>query len=684
MTPGDTRPEPVTSALGAETGGATRDALPSPAPPGTGPSTATPPSPSGGGGSAGGSSRNDTRRERDPNRTTSRRHKRVREGGETSSFDRRTIEGDATPTQPPPREHGRNGHGKRARTVVQRSDLPVPRPAVQGLPADRFENRELSWLAFNERVLEEGLDPTVPLLERIKFLAIVSSNLDEFFMVRVAGVKRMIDAGVEETFTDGRTPRETYREVAKRARALVLRQHRAFLEDVSPRLEREGVRFLSPDRLDDQQRIFVRDYFRKMILPVVTPLAIDPGHPFPYLANRTICLAIQLSGADEGEHLPPRAMALVHIPSTVLPRFIRLPSAAPGSYDFILLEEAIRAHIDQLFHGYVVRSCCALRVTRDWDLVIDEESAGDLLKSIEEGIRARRQGAAVRLQYDANLPPETLDSLVRELELEADDVYPMQGFVAFSDLLQVYGQIDLPRLKDAPIVPQRIPALERGGSLFDAIRKGDVLVHHPFQSFDYVVRFVREAADDPNVLAIKNDALPHRRWCFSDRRGPRARGAQRQAGRRAHGAQGALRRAGEHRGRAPARAGGLPRHLRARGVEDPLQGVPRGAPRGARARVERPPPGSRLDDPPLRPPLDGQLQRAHLVGLRRLRPVLGARGSVRGRDRAVQRRHGLLQAAAVSARDHGALRPASKDARADPPRAHQRRRRARRADRRAR
>jgi polyphosphate kinase len=409
---------------------------------------------------------------------------------------------------------------KRARTVP-RTQPPAPRPAVQGLPADRFVNRELSWLAFNERVLEEALDPTVPLLERIKFLAIVSSNLDEFFMVRVAGLKRMIDAQIETPFTDGRTPRETYHEIARRVRALVVRQHRAFLEDVQPRLEREGVRILSPERLDERQRAFIREYFRKTILPVVTPLAIDPGHPFPYLANRTICLAVQLAVSNQGADQPltdsddglghTKPMALVHIPSTVLPRFVRLPSAGtdaqgtgvPGSYDYILLEEAIRAHIDQLFHGYVVESCCALRVTRDWDLVIDEESAGDLLKSIEEGIRARRQGAAVRLQYDANLPPETLETLIRELELEPDDVYPMQGFVAFADLLQIYSQVDLPRLKDPAIVPQRVPAFERTNSLFEALRKGDVLVHHPFQSFDYVVRFVREAADDPNVLAIK-------------------------------------------------------------------------------------------------------------------------------------------------------------------------------------
>jgi polyphosphate kinase len=379
----------------------------------------------------------------------------------------------------------------------------VPRPATQGLPADRFVNRELAWLAFNERVLEEALDPSVPLLERLKFLAIVSANLDEFFMVRVAGLKRMIDAGVETPFTDGLTPRETLRTIGKRCQDLVTRQHRAFTDDVLPRLDREGVRIIAHERLDDRQRAFLQEYFRKTILPVVTPLAIDPGHPFPFLANRTICLAVQLAAAGSDAAIAgPEPTALIHIPSSVLPRFIRLPSA-DGRHDFCLLEEVIRAHVDQLFHGYEVKSCVPIRVTRDWDLIIDEEAAGDLLKSIEEGIRARRQGAAVRLQYLAGLPPATLQILVRELELETEDLYETQGIVGLADLLQIYSTVELANLKDPQITPQRVPAFERPGSTFEALRKGDVLVHHPYQSFDYVVRFVREAAEDPKVLAIK-------------------------------------------------------------------------------------------------------------------------------------------------------------------------------------
>jgi polyphosphate kinase len=382
--------------------------------------------------------------------------------------------------------------------------MDAPRPATQGLPADRFVNRELAWLSFNERVLEEALDQSVPLLERLKFLAIVSSNLDEFFMVRVAGLKRMIDAGIDTPFTDGLTPRECLKQVARRCAEMTRRQHGCFYEDIRPRLEREGVRIVLPEQLDEKQHAFLHNYFRKTILPVVTPLAIDPGHPFPYLANRTICLAVQLAATDPQATGNANATptALVHIPSSVLPRFVRLPSPE-GRYDFVLLEDTIKAYVDQLFHGYDVKSCCAIRVTRDWDLVIDEESAGDLLKSIEEGIRARRQGAAVRLQYVESLPHATLEILQRELELSPEDLYPIHDFVGFSDLLQIYGSVEVASLKDPPINPQKVPAFERAPTTFDALRRGDILVHHPYQSFDYVVRFVREAAEDPNVLAIK-------------------------------------------------------------------------------------------------------------------------------------------------------------------------------------
>jgi polyphosphate kinase len=383
-----------------------------------------------------------------------------------------------------------------------------PRPALRrSKPArrlganERYQNRELAWLDFNARVLEEALDPTVPLLERVKFLAIFSSNLDEFFMVRLAGLKRQIDAGVEDGGPDGLSPRKTVEELSRRLHELVARQHRCFNTDVAPKLARHGVRILAPDSLDGDQRDFLADYFRRTILPVVTPLAIDPGHPFPHLANKTVCLALGLKRLDD-DTLPASELAIVHIPSSVIPRFIRLPAAA-GTYAFISLEDAIQAHAAELFAGYDIVSCNAIRVTRDSNLEIDDENAGDLLKTIEEGLRARRMGAAVRLQYDARIPPWILAMLVEALEVSRLDLFPIRGCIAFSDLLQLYAEVDLPQLKDPPLVPARVPALERDASIFDSIARRDALVHHPYQSFDYVVRFLREAAEDPAVLAIK-------------------------------------------------------------------------------------------------------------------------------------------------------------------------------------
>jgi polyphosphate kinase len=362
-------------------------------------------------------------------------------------------------------------------------------------------NRELAWLGFNARVLEEALDPSVPLLERVRFLAIFSSNLDEFFMVRVAGLKRQIDAGIDQGGPDGLAPRETLEEISARLHELVAIQHRTFDREIAPKLARLGVRVVLPEALDHDQKLALASYFRRTILPVVTPLAIDPGHPFPHLANRTICLAVGLR-KREADTLPASELALVHIPSSVLPRFVRLPAPA-GSYVFVALEEAIRAHAQELFAGYEVISCNALRVTRDSDLVIDDENAGDLLKTVEEGIRQRRMGAAVRLQYDARMPPWILEMLTNALEVSRLDLFPIRGLIAFSDLLQLYQAVDRPDLKYPALVPQRVPALEDALTIFEAVRRRDVLVHHPYQSFDYVVRFLREAAEDPSVLAIK-------------------------------------------------------------------------------------------------------------------------------------------------------------------------------------
>jgi polyphosphate kinase len=362
-------------------------------------------------------------------------------------------------------------------------------------------NRELSWLEFNQRVLEEAQDPDVPLLERVKFLAIFSSNLDEFFMIRVAGLKRLILSRDQTPGSDGMTPGEAMGAIAARTHELVEQQHRCFLEELAPRLAAEGIHLVRPKETDEAQQAFLEEFFRRSILPVLTPLAIDPGHPFPYLGNRSLCLVASIRPSIPSA-LPSTSLAVVHIPSQVVPRFIALPAPA-GQYAFMLLEDVIRMQLPRLYRGYDILSCHAIRVTRDADLQIPRGRAQDLLSTIEASLRERRMGAAVRLQYDADLPPGVLTTLVEELELGPEDLYEGEGFTAFSDLFQLYQAVDLPALKERPLPPLPVPAFQAHPDVFGAIRAGDVLVHHPYQSFDAVVRFVREAAVDPKVLAIK-------------------------------------------------------------------------------------------------------------------------------------------------------------------------------------
>ena len=366
---------------------------------------------------------------------------------------------------------------------------------------DTLVNRELSWLEFNRRGLEEALDPTVPLLERLKFLAIFSSNLDEFFMIRVAGLKRQIHAGDQERGSDGLTAAEAMAAVSARTHELVEEQHRCFLEEIQPRLAAEGIRIMRPKEIDDAQQRFLDEYFRRTLLPIVTPLAIDPGHPFPYLGNLSLCLVASIRPTASSA-LPHTSLAVVHIPSQVVPRFVALPGPA-GQHAFMLLEDVIRLHLPRLYYGYEIRSCHAIRVTRDADIELPRGRGQDLLTSIEESLRERRMGTAVRLQYEAALPPAVLAILIDELELSPEDLYEGEGFTAFADLVQLYAALDLPRLKDRPLPPHPVPAFERAPDIWSAIRDGDILVHHPYHSFDAVTRFVREAAVDPRVLAIK-------------------------------------------------------------------------------------------------------------------------------------------------------------------------------------
>ncbi len=368
------------------------------------------------------------------------------------------------------------------------------------MDANAYINRELSWLEFNRRVLEEAKDETVPLLERVKFLAIFSSNLDEFFMVRVARLKRMILDGDQSVDPDGLTPDETLSAVSKRVHELAEEQHHCFLHTIMPQLTKEGIHLVHLDEMSGEQERFLEEYFHRTLYPIVTPLAIDPGHPFPYLANRSLCLVVSLR-ATGASRLPHTDLSIVHIPAQVAPRFIPLP-ARDGQHAFMLLEDVLGHYLPRLYHGFEIVSCHAIRVTRDADFGIARRDE-DLLMTIEQGIRDRRMGVAVRLQYDPALPKEIVAQLVEELELGIEDLYPGAGFTAFTDLFQLYAAVNVPRLKDRPRVALSVPAFEDAPDIWSAMRSGDVLVFHPYQTFDAVTRFVEEAAKDPKVLAIK-------------------------------------------------------------------------------------------------------------------------------------------------------------------------------------
>jgi polyphosphate kinase len=364
-----------------------------------------------------------------------------------------------------------------------------------------FLNRELSWLEFNSRVLKEAQDETVPLLERVKFLAIFSTNLDEFFMVRVARLKQRLENGDHQAGPDGLTPMQALAAIADRVHQLVDEQHRCFLQDLQPRLAAEGIRIMSSSDLNAEQLRFLEDYFHRTLFPIVTPLAIDTGHPFPHLANRSLCL-VALLRPTTTFHLPSTSLSVVHLPAQVVPRFIALPAPA-GQYAFIMLEDVLGFYLPQLYHGYDILSYHALRVTRDADVQLPLGRSQDLLTTIEQSIRERRMGMAVRLQYDTDIPADVLARFVTELELQSEDLYPGVGFTAFADLFQLYSVVDLPHLKDRPQPPVPVPALESATDIWSAIRSGDILVHHPYHSFRAVTRFLEEAAEDPKVLAIK-------------------------------------------------------------------------------------------------------------------------------------------------------------------------------------
>jgi polyphosphate kinase len=361
-----------------------------------------------------------------------------------------------------------------------------------------FYSRELSWLAFNDRVLEEAFDARNPLLERLKFIGIFSTNLDEYFMIRVAALKQQLAAEVHKRSNDGRLPNEQLVAIAQRLRPSLERFAKLLRDDLMPALGNEGIAIRTYAELSDEQKNDLRVLFDERVFPVLTPLAVDQGHPFPYISNLSLSLAVEMyeSTADG----PEMHFARVKVPQS-LPRLIALPSPE-GTNHFVLLEDVIAQNLDALFPGMEIRASYRFRVTRDADLDLQEDEADDLLRMIESELRRRRFGEPVRLEVEASMPERLRVKLLEALSLGDDDLYAIDGMLGTNDLFALVA-LDRPELHDAPFTPSIPKRLVGESDIFAAIREGDILLQHPYESFDPVVQFVKAAANDPHVLAIK-------------------------------------------------------------------------------------------------------------------------------------------------------------------------------------
>ncbi|HKC29169.1 MAG TPA: RNA degradosome polyphosphate kinase [Jatrophihabitans sp.] len=383
---------------------------------------------------------------------------------------------------------------------VPEGDLTEVAVHVEDLPDDRFSNRELSWLAFAERVLAQGEDPSHPLLERVKFIAIFADILDEFYMVRVAGLKRRADMGLQVTSADGLSPREVLAALSKRTQELVQRHARCFRDVLEPALDDEGIHIRRWGDLDDEERARLAAYFEAKVFPVLTPLAVDPSHPFPYISGLSLNLAVLVRNADDDV----QRFARVKVPNNV-PRFV-VVSQSPVEAEFLPLEDLIAAHLPMLFPGMEVVEHHVFRVTRNADFEVEEDRDEDLLQALERELMRRRFGPAVRLEVTDDIDDEVVDLLVSEIDVDASEVLRVPGLLDLSSLHEIY-EIDRPALKERPFVPTTNPRFAEGEtpkSVFATLRDGDVLVHHPYESFaTSTQRFIEQAAADPRVLAIK-------------------------------------------------------------------------------------------------------------------------------------------------------------------------------------
>ncbi len=369
------------------------------------------------------------------------------------------------------------------------------------LKPEYYENRELSWLKFDHRVLNEARDKTIPLLERLKFVSITSSNLDEFFMVRVASLKDMVHAGYKKTDIAGMTAQEQLEAINKDTRALVELQYSTYNRSLVPMLSNHGIEIMGThEELNQEQKEYVDHYFQENVYPVLTPMAVDASRPFPLIQNKSLNIAALLSKKDEkkGE----TEFATVQVPS-VLSRIVQIPSAKEGVKTFLLLEQIIERNIQQLFLNYNVLCAYPYRIMRNADLSIDEDEAEDLLQEIQKQLKKRQWGEVIRLEVEEKIDKRLLQILKQDLHIAQEDIFKIGGPLDLTFLMKMYGLEGADDLRYAPYKPQRVPQITPGEDIFAVIRKGDVLLHHPYQTFDPVVDFIRQASVDPNVLAIK-------------------------------------------------------------------------------------------------------------------------------------------------------------------------------------
>ena len=364
-----------------------------------------------------------------------------------------------------------------------------------------YINRELSLLAFNRRVLELAQDESLPLLERLRFLCISTTNLDEFFEIRVSGLKERIALGVSASAADGLGPREELSQISVEAHQLVEDQYRVLNETLIPELAQEGIHFVRRTHWNEAQAEWVKSYFTRDLLPVLSPLGLDPAHPFPRVLNKSLNFIVTLEGKDAFGR--DSGLAIVQAPRS-LPRLIRMPAEiGKGDYSFVFLSSILHAHVGELFPGMKVTGCYQFRVTRNSDLFVDEEEVDDLLRALEGELPQRNYGAGVRLEVADNCSKHAADYLLKEFRLQPEDLFQVNGPVNLNRLLAVHSLVERPDLKYAPFTPSLPEGFHPGTNLLEAISQDDILLHHPYQSFTPVIEFIRQASQDPEVLAIK-------------------------------------------------------------------------------------------------------------------------------------------------------------------------------------